>query len=330
MIKILTIPLIIFLFSCSREIDFYPVDVEQELVVSAFIQPGQLDSLLLTSTFISSQSADYYEGDYKYFGVSGAKIAVLADNDTVGTYVEAENISYHYEGESFDENKEYQLKISHPDYPDVSAKTTVPVVPDCWFGTYANNGEKVKETPEAHIQVLMEFDDDENTNNYYIITSSSTYNSIYTVGFPEERDSIVTRTIANQLNSESPIIEMTYDGSYYNFAQLSFDWETFYGVSETGIIFSDKLFNGQKATIPIDLYLYGYKYTTSVQLTLTAISAEYYQMLRSIVTLKKNNDSFLPEPLQMYSNVHNGHGVWAAMSSRTVSLDVSLVDFFNY
>lgn len=328
MIKRLIIPLTLLLFSCSREIDFNPVDVEQELVVSAFIQPGKLDSLLLTSTFISSQSADYYEGDYKYFGVSGAKIAVLANNDTVGTYVESENKSYHYEGENFVENKEYQLKISHPDYPGVSAKTTVPAVPDFWFGTYADNGEMVKESPEADIQVLLEFEDDENSNNYYIVTSSSTYNSIYTVGFPDERDSIVARTIANKLNSESPAIEITYDGLYYDFAQLNYDWETIYFVSQKEVIFSDKLFNGQKATIPIDLQLDGYKNTTSVQLTLTVISEEYYQMLRSIVTLQKNNNGFIPDPLQMYSNVQNGHGAWASMSSKTVSLDVSLVDLF--
>jgi hypothetical protein len=328
MIKRLIIPITLLLFSCSRELDFTPVNVEHELVVSATIQPGMADSLLLTSTFCSSPSDEIYEENISYKGISGAKAIVLAKGDTIGHYLEAKNHSYHYEGENFDENKEYQLKISHPEHPGVSAKTTVPAVPDFWFGTYADNGEMVKESPEANIQVLMEFDDDESSSNYYIITSYSAHEHTFRVGFPEERDSLVIHKMPDRLNSKSPIVEMTFDGSYYDFAQLNYDWETIYFVSQKEVIFSDKLFNGQKATIPIDLQLYGYKNTTSVQLTLTAISEEYYQMLRSIVTLQKNNNSFIPDPLQMYSNVQNGHGVWASMSSKTVSLDVSLVDLF--
>ena len=117
MTKILIIPLTLLLFSCEREIYIDPVNVEQELVVNAFIQPGQVDSLLLTSTFSSFTSADFFEGHAIYKSISGAKVVVLAEGDTIGRYVEAKNLSYHYEGESFDENKEYQLEITHPDYP---------------------------------------------------------------------------------------------------------------------------------------------------------------------------------------------------------------------
>lgn len=330
MIKRLIIPITLLLLSCTREIDFNPVDVEQELVVNAFIQPGQLDSLLLTSTFSSLTSADFFEGRAIYKGISGAKAVVLANGDTVGRYVEAKNLSYHYEGENFEENKEYQLEINHPDYPSVSAKTVVPVVPDFWFGTYAEGGERVKKIDEADIQVLLEFEDEENTNNYYMIAASSTYEYSLIVGFPDERDSIVVDSEPAQLNSKSPIIEMTYSCSSYDFAQLNYDWETHYSVYKTHIVFSDKLFNGQKVSIPVDLSLYDFRNTTRIHLTLTAISDEYYLLLRSLATLAKTNDGFFPEALQLYSNVHNGHGVWAAKSSKTISLDISELDLFNY
>lgn len=329
MIKRLIFPITLLLLSCSREIDIKPVDVEKELVVSAFIQPGQLDSLLLTSTFISSQYVNT-EGRYVYKGVSGANAVVLANGDTVGRYVEAKDISYHYEGDSFEENKEYQLEINHPDYPSVSANTKVPVVPDFWFGTYTDSGERVKKIDKADIQVLLEFDDDENLNNYYILSASSTYENTLIVGFPEERDSLIIGNETAQLNSKSPIIEMTYSGSSYDFAQLSYDWETHYSVYKTHIFFSDKLFNGRELSIPVDLSLYEFRNTSKIHLTLTAISEEYYQLLRSLATLNKTKEGFFSEALQVYSNVQNGHGLWAAKSSKTITLDISELNLFNY
>lgn len=306
-------------FSCEREITIDPVNFEQELVVNALIDPEGIDSLLLSSTFTTKNE-----------GVSGASIVVTHQGDTIGRYIEKSKGLYYYQGDLFQEKMGYGLSIQHPDYTEVSASTTVPVLPGFWFGTYPVSGEKVKKIPEANIQVLLEFKDDEKSNNYYFITAFSTYELIFRVGFPEERDSIVVYTEPAQLNSRSPVIEMSYSGSYYDFAQLSYDWETFYNVYKTGIIFSDKLFIGQKITIPVDLRLFMYMNTTSVHLTLTAISEDYYQLLRSLATREKNGEGFFPEALQLFGNVNNGHGVWAAKSSKTVSLDISGLGLFNY
>jgi hypothetical protein len=105
---------------------------------------------------------------------------------------------------------------------------------------------------------------------------------------------------------------------------------SFLDCSKNNIIFSDKLINGQKVSIPIDVRLYELRYTTSIHLTLTVISEEYYQLLRSLATLNKTNDGFFPEALQVYSNVQNGHGLWAAKSSKTITLDIFDLELFNY
>lgn len=322
-VRSMVVPILFLLFSCEREITIDAVDVQQELVVNALIDPDGIDSLLLSSTFTTENE-----------GVSGASVVVTRNGDTIGRYVEESKGFYCYEGETFQEKMDYGLSIHHPDYPNVSASTTVPVTPEFWFGTYAENGKKVKQfsreemlISNANIQVLLEFEDDEKTNNYYFITSSSTYEYTLRVGFPEQRDSIVSHTEPAQLNSRSPLIEMTYSGSYYDFGQLSYDWETSYSVYEKGIIFSDKLFNGQIITIPVDLILPMYNNTTQVHLTLTAISEEYYQLIRSLATRERNGEGFFPEALKVYSNVHNGHGLWAAQSGKTVTLDISPLPF---
>jgi hypothetical protein len=122
---------------------------------------------------------------------------------------------------------------------------------------------------------------------------------------------------------------MTFSGSSYKFAQNNIDWDSYYRVSQSELIFSDKLFNGQKATIPVDLRLFEHINTTFVHLTLTAISEEYYQLLRSLAAYNQSERGFFPEALQVYSNVHNGHGIWAAKSAKTISLDVSDLHFLN-
>jgi hypothetical protein len=315
----LIIPFIILLLiACTREIDYDPGVVEHQLVVNAYIQPNTMDTLLLSSTYTTASQ-----------GVTGARVVVTHQGDTVGRYIEKSKGLYCYQGEAFQENKDYQLEASQPQYPSISAQTTVPVVPKFWFGTFANTNEKTQRTPYAHAQVLLELEDDEKTNNYYMVTSSSTYELKFRVGFPEERDSIVTYTEPNQLNSQSPIIEITHDRSTYEFVQLKYDWETIYFVSETSLIFSDKVFNGQKASIPIDLSMYGYKNTTHIHLALTSISEEYYQLFRSLATLIKTENSLFPDALQVYSNIHSGHGIWGAKSSKTVSLDITGNNLFN-
>jgi len=320
------IPFILILFSCEREIAFDPVNVQNELVVNALIDPVEIDSLLLSTTFVTKSE-----------GVSGASIVVTHKGDTTGRYLEKSKGLYYYQGKRFQEKMDYDLSIQHPDYPGVSANTAVPVVPVFWFGTYAGNGQMVKQYSkddihkiDADIQILLEFEDDIKTNNYYIISSSSTYDNYYIISYPVRRDSIVARTELDQLNSRSPVIEMTYSGSFYDFGQLSYDWETFYSVYEREIIFSDILFNGEKITIPIDIKLYTPQNTTQVHLMLTAISEEYYQLIRSLATRERNTNGFFPDALQLYSNVHHGHGVWAAKSSKTVSLDISELDLVNY
>jgi hypothetical protein len=322
MMKKLIFPiLLLFLISCEYEIMVDLGDVQPELVVNGLIQPQGLDSLRLSCTFVTN-----------YKEVSGASVVVTQQADTIGRYVEKSKGRYCYEGESFQEKNEYTLRIQHPNYPSVLAQTTVPAVPDFWFGTFLDNNRKVKKLPaysDGNLQVLLEFEDDKTTNNYYSVTAAISYEIKYRVGWPEERDSIVVYTGPVLLNSRSPIIEMTKNSSYYSFAQLSYDWETYYGVSKSEIIFSDKLFNGQKVTLPVDTYFSDDSRIISNYLTLTAISEEYYQMLRAFATREKNANAVFPEALQMYSNVKNGHGVWGAKSSKTVSLDITGMNLFT-
>lgn len=317
-LKFRLIPFIFVLFACTREIEYDPGVVEHQLVVNAYIQPNTMDTLLLSSTYTTASQ-----------GVTGARVVVTHQGDTVGCYIEKSKGLYCYQGEAFQENKDYQLEASHPQYPSISAQTTVPVVPEFWFGTFADSGTQVKKDPDEPIQVLLEFDDDEKTNNYYELTATSIIQYAIIVDTWEARDSIVTRSQSTRLNSQSPIIEITNHDLYYDFAQLNYDWETSYGVRQDRIIFSDKLFNGQKASIPIDLSSYNARYTKYIHLTLTSISEEYYQLLRSLATLSKSDNGVFPEALQVYSNIHNGQGIWGAKSSKTVTLDITELNLFN-
>lgn len=338
MVKRLIIPFALLLLSCERVIDINSINVDQELVVSALIQPNEIDSLLLSCTYNTVGTASSFDVSQSGSRVSGATIVVMDQGGTIGKYIEKNKGSYYYEGEDFLENKKYSLSIQHPNYSSVSANTTVPVVPEFCFGTYPDSGKKVKQyfegdimKMEADIQVLLEFEDDEKTNNYYMITAASTYKFTFEVGFPEVRDSIVAYTHPAKINSKISIIELVYHGTSYQFAQNNIDWESGYFVSEYELYFTDKLINGHKVSIPLDVKINGQRDTRHVlHLTLTAISEEYYQMLRSLAAFEKTNNDFFPEALQLYSNVHNGHGVWAAKSSKTISLDISELDLFNY
>lgn len=313
--------IISILFSCERVIDITPVDVEQELVVNGQISLNEKDTLILTSTG-SIETV--------HTSVSGANITVTYQKDTVGRYIESSDGIYCYEGKSFQENLMYGLKVEHQDYSSVCAETKIPVVPEISFATYSDNQEKYKEVFGANFQVLLEFEDDGETDDYYIISSSFTYKVIVLDYFdPDVIDTIIIGTDRSHLNSRSSFVEMIITRNNINLVQNQIDWEGGYHPWADEVVFSDKFFNGQKITVPLDFYLWNMEYTTKLSLTLTAISEEYYQLLRSLAAKKKNDEGFFPEPLQMYSNVENGQGVWAAKASKTISLEINGAQLFE-
>lgn len=324
MIKKLIFPIILLLFSCERIIDIDSVNVKQELVVSALIHTDEVDSLLLSSTYNTVGTTSSYSDSGLETGVSGATIVVLTQGKTIGKYVEKSQGSYYYEGNNFQENKEYSLSIQHPDFQEVLANTTVPLTPEFELVIHFINDENTVFVTGATLQVLLDFVDVDDKCNYYCITASRTRQVFFRDYYNQQKiDSVVLYTDPTSINSKSSIIEMSYNGSSYQFVQNDIDWESGYRVSYDELIFSDKLFNGQKVTIPIDLNVSDFKNTTQVHLTLTAISEEYYLFLRSMAAYRKSENGFFPEALQMYSNVVNGQGVWASKTSKSLSLDVS-------
>jgi hypothetical protein len=330
-VKFLLIPIVFVLFSCVREIDIDSVNVEQELVVSAVIHPDQIDSLLLSSTYNTVGITNIYGDDKPDIGIPGATISVITKGDTIGKYVEKNKGSYYYEGENFQEKQEYRLNIQHPDYPTVSANTTMPITPEFRFTINHINGKKETVITGADLQVSLVFEDSADTNDFYMISATSTSEIIIRDYFnPEVIDTIIIQTNLARINSRSSVIEMIYHGTSYNFAQNDIDWESYYHVSEDELIFSDKLFNGEKVTIPVDLSLFELRNTICIHLSLTAISEEYFQLLRSLAAYRKSERGIFPEALQVYSNVNNGQGIWAAKSSKTITLDISELELFNY
>ncbi|MDA3927436.1 MAG: DUF4249 domain-containing protein [Prolixibacteraceae bacterium] len=308
--------------SCVREIDIDEFDVEQQLVVNAFIQSGRIDSLFLSSTF-SYVKTDYIDGNYiNQLGVGGAMVLLINNDDTIGSFEEIGNGVYSYVGDDLEERQEYEIVVDHPDFKPISATTTIPAVPNIWFANHPEDNALYKLTTKNYLQVILDIQDDGSTNDYYIITASS----IREFNFPDNPNVTHIYYWSNRLNSKSSLIEIVYSSPSYNYVQNNFDWESSaYSPSQKEIIFSDKLFNGQQISIPIDIADgRWWSHTTQIHLHVTVISEEYYQLLRSFAALSKTRDQLFSDGIQIYGNIKNGQGIWAAKSSKSISLDVSL------
>jgi hypothetical protein len=194
----------------------------------------------------------------------------------------------------------------------ISATTTIPAVPNIWFANHPEDNALYKLTTKNYLQVILDIQDDGSTNDYYIITASS----IREFNFPDNPNVTHIYYWSNRLNSKSSLIEIVYSSPSYNYVQNNFDWESSaYSPSQKEIIFSDKLFNGQQISIPIDIADgRWWSHTTQIHLHVTVISEEYYQLLRSFAALSKTRDQLFSDGIQIYGNIKNGQGIWAAIT----------------
>lgn len=317
------IPIIFVFFSCSREVPIDVMLIEQVMVVSAIIDTKGQDSLILTRTYNKPELND----DLSAVGIKDATVYVLSEGEKVGQFLAKSKGVYSFEGERFVNGKEYSLEIIHSDFHDVSAKTQIPETPLLWNETYPPNGENVQvdNSPSGiDFQVLIAFTDNVQTNDYYMLSASSYSEFVY------EHNSPIIRNEPARLNSKSPFVELVRSRNTIKMVQNTIDWEGGYSPFMNEIIFGDKLFNGKTITVPIDLSLSTMlQDTKKVFIILTTISEDYYQLLRSLAALTKNADGFFPESLDVFSNINNGQGVWAAKSSKTIAIQVDGQRIYN-
>jgi len=162
----------------------------------------------------------------------------------------------------------------------------------------------INEWGEEILQMSIGLNDNAATENYYQIGLSSISTYEY---YDYELDSLIT------YSQKEDLWAYPVDPWLDNIANAS----------ENGLSFSDATFNGTNIVLNLSTYIYSYNTNeTKILIDLYSISEEYYNYLKS-KSLYEESDPAFSEPVQIFSNIENGLGIFAGASISSDSVIVT-------
>lgn len=278
---IFPISALFLLISCEKEI---PLDKEESaprIVVNGIFSAG--DSIRVQIT----QSRDIlYEETLPSLPDATAQLFDAANN-LLGTFTHLNGEYYQLESFVPSANSSYTIRVTHPNFNEVSATSYVPKIVSINAIDTLRKGDKMS--------YEIKFLDDPSVTNYYAITLTKL--SYYlddltgdTIFYAEEY--FTTPEIYVQ-NGSSDI-----DGS---------KWGNIF-------LFSDASFNGQSCSFTAQHDKAVWEDTVIAIVSLRSISEDYYKYSLTIDKYLQTQGSPFAQPVQVHSNVENGFGIFGAYS----------------
>ena len=281
------ISLFVLLFlaaSCIEEADFNPIRIEDPYVLNGLISPAcQLEVSLSRTTDIADTNLIVVFPDYIELYEDGILLPVVMD--TAKSFITLGIIPKCH--------RKYRIRLSFPGLLEsVWAEDSVPSMVSLQNATYrypAYTGQY--QTTYGDLEIT--FKDEKNTVNYYEIFML--------------RDTRLIQTF----NVKSPVITMDTERDPVMLPSILFSDEKFKDTSLVMHVFTDASKNPTVFLRNVSVHYYHYK-------------KYLYQHLNNQNIERENiYDIFKGDPFDLYSNVENGLGIFAAYSessllSRTV------------
>ena len=307
------------LAACETVVDVELPDQPARLVANAFLEAGQPVSVELSQSQSILANANVRS-------VSDATLTLLEEGQAVTTIEESETAGVYFSSFRPSVGRTYTLQASHPGFESVEAVTVIrpPVAIQqiaydtvVFRNTYDNGDSVVVEEYVDVEEVRITFDDPANERNYYEV-EAYTYEAYPEFTYDEEGNPVVIDTVVSYnpqyLNSDDPV----FSGEEGDFLG---DEGEIYG--ET-LSFSDELLNGKTYTLRFDpgTNFGGGQINRQLIVMLRSISEEQYRYFRSADLQYENDGNPFAEPVQVYSNVENGYGIFTGSSADSVVFEM--------
>lgn len=275
-----------FLFiSCEKEIPFDDPGTESRIVMGSYISQND-DSIT-----VQLSKSESILSENEFLDLSGASVMAFENGNLVGNLSEVSAGKYSIPFIP-SAGKQYQIRVSYDNLPEVSATTVIPLLPQ--------NTEVI--TSEVQIddtypyRMNIQFDDNPNSRDFYQILLIYKQAGV-------EYDIILSFVTNSEVlrNNEAD----AGDSEFYHF---------------NNALFSDDLFNGNRVNIPIRSadYLEG---DGEIFLRIMKVSEDYYLYRNTAISQFQINGDPFSQPVMIYSNVENGYGVFAGYSYQDFLLE---------
>ena len=303
------LPLLLVVAACETVISIDPPDYEAEITATSLFTPDSVWTARISRT-IPVEQAGSVDSPF----LDNATVSVWEGDQLIDRLVHSDLSAGIYQSQSGrtpEPNKLYRLEVEVPGYGRAEAKSTLPAAPQITdvslelqsershFRAWYSLRFRLKDSPDAA---------------YYSFGAYIIYESDPVDGGDFEDTWIVPLSMAQ----EDPAWKCSYERAL-NPVQIDSDG----GATEwcdTGIM-TDRQFSGMErdfeTTIVTDLDATG---ESSIIFYVISMSEDYFEFQRSL----ENSDYQDPfsEPLQIFTNVEGGRGVFAGYNSSFRILDL--------
>ncbi len=325
--------LLLIIASCRKEIDFDLKLIASQMVVNSFVESDSI----ITVHLAGSKPIPGIKSDFNWIKNANIKLYVDGvEKETLKAFEiesESNNENYYYYNRfsgntptveyrselRAESGRTYKLEIEHPDYEVVTCETTVPEpVEIALIDTTYSDAERWYHG-RKNLGVKLKFNDPANTANYYRLVSHIRNGKYEERNYNMEQESYVYIEERYVILTDPVLIPKQEDANDF----LSGSMENIYN------IFTDQLIDGKEYSINVDFNVWDPERRDTINLLdlgefyeitimLQSINHDTYLFLKSSYEHLYYSDDLFAEPVQVYSNVNNGRGIFGASSSSVV------------
>ena len=291
------LPLLTALCACEQVIEPDLPEHPPLLVLQAFFtSDGAWTAHVGRSSWIlEPRSRDYRP-------VADAAVELLAGDRVVGELEFDEGAQrFVFEGGALQAGGTYSLRVTAPGFETVRATDTVPGPVPTSVQLYRPRASAGSESGAGRdLSIELEIQDPPGEANYYQISMFRVYTGRQIYRYEEYFSTKDPSILADNSVDGSPFEEGDFEGK--------------------AAYFRDTLFDGSTHEIKLSTDFDGDPDFSEIRLQVLYISAAYYEYLKTARLHRDTLDNPFAEPLNVYSNVENGYGIFAGYSSQTFEL----------
>ena len=277
--------------SCEKVIPFEGDVTVSKLVINSIFESDSTFKVHVSSSRSVVDTASF-------LNIEDAEVKILDNNGNIVDVLNHLNNGF-YMGQTYpEENKNYNLEVKHPNYSNITSLDSLPApinINSIDTTTVMDpiNGDR--------IQINLNFDDPSSFQNYYLLETYAVSEYILVEGID---------TLEHEIDTAQQYMILT-DVVFQNGGS---PWR------DQGL-FNDLLFNGQNKVLEFEIPFYdesgyedGYDWSykiSGIRIYLHNISKSYYYYRTSLELYQNTSGNPFAQPVQVYSNIENGFGIFA-------------------
>ena len=270
--------------SCETPLDIEYLDTEEKVVVNAMGNADENLNLRLTYS-------RWFLSEIPFKEITNATVSLLANGQKVdegalrvdgSTYPEKRY--YSFDNYLPKEGDMLKLDIQVPGEEPITAECKVPYKPQI-----SNTEMRYTDDSGCYPSISFVLHDNPNEQNYYMLTVGDGYNRYFSI-------------------NDYLLVDADVEGLIEGDASV-------YG---NVLLFTDEKINGYSHTININIEDFMFsEYEEGFTIKLAAIPEAMYRFLKGMDMMNDGMQEMFGEPVQIYSNIENGIGIFA-ISSTTI------------